>query len=518
MTSFRHCLVLLILSMGLPAFPQAPPASQSQGKANLSSERLLQDAYGLSNELPAEDRVWLLAELTMPTAKWHPALTRPWAEEQFRLAQQLSPGDNRLATQKNAATAMSWIDPERALQMLSQCDSPIPRDDSFEDLRGLAARRIFRRYWKTSGMRGLGSLQRVADHIGETGEYPYSAMVPVIREVSRQNPAKGQSLISEALAFYQRGSRFQMTDEDFIAFVKNTRDLMFLGIPREALEAIVKNLTKDSGNNDNQNWRVRIYTSSGVAEFKARNAGLLFQVLPVIREVDPDWARRLVEQNHDLAQADAARGKILNQEGVVIYKNPDSSASAADLAAKEQWGLEMSRIEQIEKIATTDPDQALTLAMSIGDPGRQAMGMAYAAAGFGNKPDQARQMLNQSQQALSSLKEYGEKLDILVAIAQSAAALHDLTLARDAVAKGLDLGEQTYEDSRKQHPDWPAYSWDGLDDLQKLVEIGTKVGAAHVVGRILTIRDSILRAYLLVSAARGLDEDKVGRWREAFAG
>jgi hypothetical protein len=145
------------------------------------------------------------------------------------------------------------------------------------------------------------------------------------------------------------------------------------------------------------------------------------------------------------------------------------------------------------------------------------MGMAYAAAGFGNEFDQARQMLNQSQQALSSLKENGGKLDILVAIAQSAAALHDLMLARDAVAKGLDLGEQTYEDSRKQHLDWPAYSWDGLDDLQKLVEIGTKVDAAHVVARILAIRDSIYGAYLLVSAARGLDEDKIGGWGEAFA-
>jgi hypothetical protein len=211
--------------MGLPVFPQAPPVSRSQGKANLSSERLLQDAYGLSKELPAEDHVWLLAELTMPMAKWHPALTRPWVEEQLRLPQQLSPGDNRLATQKNAATAMSWNDPERALQMLAQCDSPIPSDDSVEDLREVAARRIFKRYLEAWGMRGLGSLQRVADHIGETGEYPYSAMVPVIQEVSRQNSAKGQSLISEALAFYQRGSPFQMTDEDFIAFVKNTKDL-----------------------------------------------------------------------------------------------------------------------------------------------------------------------------------------------------------------------------------------------------------------------------------------------------
>lgn len=519
MTVSRVALAILSVSVVLEASAQhAIPTTQPKTEQTaVSSAQLLQQAYLLGKEVPVEDRVWLLAELTMPSAKWHPALTRPWAEEQFRLAEQIW-GYNRLAAQKNAATAMSWIDPQRALQMLEQCDAPAASDFGVQDIREVAARRVFKRYWEVKGMSGLGKLQRAADHLGETGEYPYSAMAPVIEEVNRKNPAKGQALISDALGFYRRGSQFQMADEDFIGFMRTTKDITPAGIRRESLEAIVKNLTRDSGNKDNQNWRVRIYTSSGVAEFHARNTGLLFEVLPMIREVDPEWARRLVEQNHDLAQADAARGKILNQEAVMVYKNPDRSPSPAELAAKEQWGLEMSRLGQIQDVAAKDPNQALTLAMSIGDPGRQAMGMAYAAAGFENKPEQARQMLSQSQQALSSLKSNDDKLAVLVAIAQSAAALHDGAMARDAVEKGLDLGEQVYEDSRKEHPDWPAYSWDGQDDLQKLVEIGTKMDAAHVVGRIQAIRDSILQAYLLVSAARGLDEDKAGGWGAAFEG
>ncbi len=236
----------------------------------------------------------------------------------------------------------------------------------------------------------------------------------------------------------------------------------------------------------------------------------------MIREVDPDWAQRLVEQHAELAQGDAARGRILNQERVVVYKNPDSPPSAGDLAGAEQWGLETSRLSQIQQIAPKDPNQALTLAMSIGDPARHAMGIAYAAAGFGDHPDQALQMLNQSQQSLASMKKASDKLDTYVAIAESAASLHDLALAKDSVEKGLDFGEQAYEESRKEHPEWHVYEWDGMDAMQKLTEIGTRLDAVHVVGRIESIHDHALQGYMLVSAARALDAGSAGGRMKAF--
>jgi len=245
----RLAIVCATLTLQASAHQAASTIRHTAKQPAVSSERLLEEAYRLGKEVPVEDRVWLLAELTMPSAKWHPALVRPWAEEQFRLAEQIS-GYNRLATQKNAATAMSWVDARRAFEMLEH-------------------------------------------------------------------------------------------------------------------------------------------------------------------------------------------------------------------------------------------------------------------AGFENKPEQARQMLNQSQQTMSSLKSKEEKLEILVAIAQSAASLQDFTLARQAVEKGLDLGVQVYEDSRKQHPDWPAYSWDGQDDMQKLAEIGTRLDVVHIVARIHAIQESLLQAYLLVSLSRGLDE---GKW------
>jgi hypothetical protein len=199
-------------------------------------------------------------------------------------------------------------------------------------------------------------------------------------------------------------------------------------------------------------------------------------------------------------------------------KNPDNPPSPAELASKEQMLLELGRLDRIHEIAVKDPDQALTLAMSIGDPGRHAVGMAYAAAGFGNHPDQARQMLDQSQQSLAGMKKSGEKLDTYVAIAESAWSLHDFALALEAVEKGLDLGEEAYEESRKQHADWHAYQWEGMDAAQKLVEIGTRMNAVRVVARVEAIRDHSLQGYLLVSAARAMDEDGVGGWAKAFAG
>jgi hypothetical protein len=516
----RAALLIFVLIVSLPVYPQKNSAPEKETKPSqyVSSERLLQRTYLLSKELPPEERVWLLTELIMPSAKWHPALMRPWTEEVFRLALQLSPGYDRVVTQKNAATAMGWIDIQRALQMLNQCEAPSPSDSDAEDVRDVAARTIFARYWQTDGMNGLAKIQRTADHLGDTGEYPFGAMVPVIQAVSAKDPAKSSALINEAVTFYQRGTKFEMTNYEFVDFLKQVKPLMPLSTRRQPLEALVKALTSDSGEKNDRQWRIRVYTDKGVAEFRNQNVALLFDILPMIREVDPEWAQRLVEQHADLSQGDAARGKILDEEKVVVYKNPDNSPSAGELASAEQWGLETSRLSQIQQTAAKDPNQALTLATSIGDPARHAMGMAYAAAGFGDHPDQALQMLSQSQQSLAAMKKSGEKLDTYVAIAESAASLHDLALARDAVEKGLDLGEQAYEESRKEHPEWHGYEWDGQDAMQKLTEIGTRLDPTHVIGRVQAIRDHTLQGYMLVSAARALDEDKVGGWGSAFQG
>jgi hypothetical protein len=478
----------------------------------------LQRGYLLSEELPPEERVWLLTDLIMPSAKWHPALTRPWTEEVFRMAGQLSPGYDRVVTQKNAATAMSWIDVQRALQMLNQCEAPSATDSDTEDVRDVAAVTIFKRYWDTTAFQGLPRIQRTAEHLGDTGEYPYGAMVSIILEANVLHPEKALPLVGEALGYFERGSPFVTASEEFVDFLKRMKPLMPLAVRRQALEAIVKDLTASPGGNENQQWRTRVYTSQGVADFHSRNAELLFEILPMIREVDPDWAQRLVEQNHDLAQADAGRGKVITAEGGVVIKNPDNPPSAAELSAKEQALLELGRIDQIQAIALKDPNQALTLATSISDPGLHAMGMAYAAAGFGNKPDQALEMLKQSQQSLASMKKNGEKLETYEAIAESAVSLHDLALARESVEKGLDLGEQAYEETRKEHPEWHSYEFEGMDAMQKLVEIGMKMDPPHIVGRIETIRDHALQGYMLVSAARALDEDKFGAWPSAFEG
>ena len=514
----RAALLLFVLALSLPVYPQKNSALKRTPRLlnMFSSVRLLQRGYLLSKELTPEERVWLLTELIMPSAKWHPALMRPWTEEVFRLALQLSPGYDRVVTQKNAATAMSWIDIQRAMQMLDQCETPSPIDSDAEDVRDVAARRIFTEYWQTAGMAGLAKIQRTADHLGETGEYPYGAMVPVIQGVNAKDPAKSAGLISEAATFYQRGAKFEMTNYEFVDFLKQVKPLMPLSTRRQPLEALVKALTASSGEKEDRQWRLRVYTDKGVADFHTQNAYLLFDILPMVREVDPDWAQRLVEQHAELAQADAARGKVLDQERVMVVKDADNPPSPADLAAKEQWGLEMSRLDQIHEIAVKDPNQAVTLAMSIADPGRRAAGMSYAAAGFGNHPDQARQMLNQSQQSLAALNKSGEKLDTYVAIAESAASLHNLAMARDAVENGLDLGEQAYEDLRKEHPERHAYAWDGQDAMQKLAEIGTRLDPAHVVGRIEAIRDHTLQGYMLVSAARALDAGSAGGWMKAF--
>jgi hypothetical protein len=160
-------------------------------------------------------------------------------------------GWDRIAEEKNALVPLSEVDPRLALDLFLDVEKPQPNDEGTfpEDVRADAAQYIFLNHWRRFKLAGLSRIENVARHIGDTGEYPYSAMGLILGELSRCKSDNGEgiahAIFKEALQYYQRPSHFLNKNEEFLKLLRNARFIVDQNLFRLALRTFVTHLETD---------------------------------------------------------------------------------------------------------------------------------------------------------------------------------------------------------------------------------------------------------------------------------
>ena len=131
---------------------------------------LLVESYRISVGLVPAERAILLNYLSRAAGAQHLPYTASWAEENLRLAHQLSLDWNRVAIEKNAIVALSYVKSKRALDLLRTMSLPVSDGVGFpEDVRADAAITVFQNYWHDRHPRGVPELRATALYLGQTG-------------------------------------------------------------------------------------------------------------------------------------------------------------------------------------------------------------------------------------------------------------------------------------------------------------------------------------------------------------
>jgi hypothetical protein len=165
-------LVLGILCAS--ALPESPRSSHPPDKAVRTPGSILVESYQLGRDLVPSERAILLNYLTRTASEHHLACTSAWAEETLQIARQLPMDWNRLAIEKNAVAAVSYVKPDRAMTLLRSMDLPVSDGGGGfrEDVRAVGATIIFQSYWRAHRPKGLPELRAEAAYLGQTGQYP----------------------------------------------------------------------------------------------------------------------------------------------------------------------------------------------------------------------------------------------------------------------------------------------------------------------------------------------------------
>ncbi len=492
----------------ISAFAQdATVVKAAREATELTPEDCLVRSYLAGKELIPEERAFQLARLSQTAAKVQPVLGRLWAEELFLLAFELPMSWNRLAHEKNALSALAGVDPVRAFELFGGMDSPVPTasGDLPEDLRAFGARTVFDAFWKRKGIAAFDDIRKEAEHVGDTGQYPYVAITPILRDLTKREDIRAQSLFGEALSYYSRGSQFRNADEEFIQFLNAVWDVIPAVRKRQALSVIVAQLSQKSKPQQGETFLGRVETDKGMAQFESHSHQLLYMILPRIREIDPDWARRLVENDPVLNQASASTGKVRLSEQVTVQNR--SNASPSQVQSFVERGLQGNRLREIMAVAASDPNQALMLTMSLTDPALRAQAFATIATSLVWKdPEGARKLVEQAKEGIATIKGSTDKVQALAALARAAAAAHDTKSLREALKRGFDLGEEIFEEDLEIHPGRLAYEVAGFDELSELTRVGVQFDPQDTLTRVASLRNTLLQAHLLIDAAEALHD------------
>lgn len=507
----RMTIALVLGLLSAPAVrwcSQAPSGTEpaAEPAPRMNPTNILIESYLAGQQLTVDERAFQLLRLAEVATKLDPTLCRLWSEELFRLAFRLPMDWNRVAHEKNAVATLALVDPIRAFELFGSIDNPVADAHGIisEDVRAHAAHTVFNAYWTRKGTAAFDGIRQQAQHLGDTGAYPYLAIVPVLHDLVRLGDPRAESLFGDALAYYPQNVRVENNDEEFVKFLNAVWQDVSASLRKGALEVAVAQLTtKKNATNDNEIYRARAVNGRQQAEFTSRSEKLLADLLPKIRQIDPDLAARLTEQYPNIGRPDP--GAKMTEITVIRSQN----SSDADVQAAQSSLLLARQVGQIGQIAANDPNHALDLAASITDP--EFHTEALSAACVAMDPSDTKcsaDLMDRMRDDISRIKDPAAKLRALVALARASAARRDLKTLRSALGEGFDLGQELFERDAGARPGTLAYQLVGFDELCNLTEAGMRADPDTTLARLATAQNQLLQAYLPLEAAEALAERK----------
>ena len=490
--------------MGPPPDEQAKPAEKPTKEQLKLAADLITQAQSLSGDLNPSDRAYVTAKLAELTAKRQPEQSQTWAESAFHQADDLS-GAAKGSVQMSAMMAMSQNNLDRALEMLSSMESPRQRDDGTlsPDIRAAAATMLFARAFAKNGMKSVDQLVTTAHQIGENGFYPYMAVTQLMRGVAEKDKEKAQSIATDAITYINRRQRSNLENQQVTMFLVSARDFVPLPMMKQILENVVADALEQAKQSDGTQVAATFQNTAGdKVQLNSMATLMVFQLMPLIRDVDPDWAKKLEEQSDQLRQASA----LMRTGDVSIMIGARNGGGPNGPNGDGRDFRDEIQSRQIDELVARDPDRAMEMANNIQDPALHASAMARATAA-GNDEEAKKKALENAKDLLARTSDPRDKLTILAGLAQSQAALKDDEGLNNTLQQALATADDMFRRSVDKNPSAGAWMRPGVDTASSIVKSLAKKQSTMVTAHVSDVRQAPLKALLLLSAVEALDPE-----------
>jgi hypothetical protein len=409
------------------------------------------------------------------------------------------------STQSEIVVALTALDAAEGVSLIKQVEAPA----SGYDPRAFSTFRVITLLLEKGQMQTAIDL---VDYMGGAGAYPFSGVSMILSKLPAGDPQLA-ALFSAALSAYN-----VKPDRAFTHLLASHYKRLPAGMPQAALARILSTVV--SGKDERPYEPQTLSSAKGTVTFTTREDSELFDIAPMVREIDPKRYDDLIATHVELRSAlqlFPGGGPSIAQDGSVTMYTVGSSGNISDPAAEKRQlealnnrvkmtALINQRAEAALAALAKDPDKALDLVSQIPSPPKQAEVLGRIAQSVGeNDVATARRVLSKCITLLDDVTYPEDRVIAWDNVAGAALAIKDDALVQRAIDRMLDDAAALYkEDTDSDRPNraWRE-NWPSTQAYRRALIRAAKllgVDAEPVLQKIVDLDQNVLARLTLAQA------------------
>jgi hypothetical protein len=324
--------------------------------------------------------------------------------------------------------------------------------------------------------------ESLLSQLADSASYPFGPAADLLTALGAENSADRMSIFNQALNNYeQHAMETGFGGDDIGSFIERTwKDVP----PDLVLEAIDKILDKAKERSSGSSYSMS--SAKGSVVLKSDYALRLFQLLPILEELDKDKAESLLrEQTEVAAQLKTyPRGmQSLNSEDTSFSYGVTNGSGLGDAPSKQQIEAQMQeRVVEILKKAETDPSRALANALSLPVHGTFRSSSPRSRALLGIAEKAAVKKASVSKSALDEFSSIQDQLTLqemmeIDRLPELYLKIGDIDGAKKSVEILVKAGNKAYQSDTDADDPNKAFkgAWPSTDLWRKAIQQATKI-------------------------------------------
>src|SRR5579872_505417 len=417
---------------------KVPKAGKPAAKPKLSPAqeqglRMLQAAQVEAASAKADMRALVLWQAAHAYRMIDPAKYSSTLEQAFRASLSIEKGEADCEYPEETCEVKTWLQVHILRDMCSktQCQKVRELLPSAEpSVRAAISRELISHY---INMKDVGSAHELLNQFADSDDYPYESATELMLALPQEERL---AIFWQAMHNYEQHSEKSASFDDVATMIFRFWREFPAPVVTEAIDKILKR-AKD-GDEAQQKSHVNLDTKKGSVQFSSQYQFRLFQLMPVLEEVDKSHAEALLRENTEVQSALKQYPEGLQSLDPVNYRDTPprkgethgfmsmgtSSANDPNQAendAKQKLQAQIQRqINVVNDEVATNPKQALSDAMNLPISGAfgpddcpRARGLINVARRSAKSdPDVTKAALDQLRKLMDSLSLWTQAEDL----------------------------------------------------------------------------------------------------------